>query len=46
MNNFLTGTPAKAIRKPTCMLPNDLLYLHEKDTSTKNVKCNEIGEYE
>ena len=25
---------------------NDQLYLHEKDTSTKNVNCNEIGECE
>ena len=37
----------------SCILPKethskkyDQLYLHKEDTSNKNVKCNEIGEYE
>ena len=43
-----TKKPSRPAFYPKKPVPKnyDQLYLHEKDTSTKNVKCNEIGENE
>jgi hypothetical protein len=44
-----TGTkplrPALWIKKSSTIKSYNYLYLHEKDTSAKNGKCNEIGKH-